>query len=503
MLMYRPDMACPICARVIGTVPARAVAPTSTVMGPPLRVLVRDVRRNGDRRARRSPRGLLDDLGDGAGAAEHDRVGGIHLRRTGVGPGGHEALHIGVDGVVLAGDQSPRGNGAKALFDAGVGDGPGVGGPLGDGEVRGGGLVEVTGEGAAEPRRVDDDLRAAGNLGGDQRQRRGRPGGELTDGLAPDGDECGDVDEGSDVGHGGRGVGDDGAAVRMADEHLGTVDGGQVAPDVGGVTGQTLQRIGDGPDGVAVVSQPLDDRGPARGVRPRSVDEDDGRLRAVVRLLSRRHGRKGRREQGEYGGAGDRGAVEQAKTHDRSNLSGRGRLAPPRIASGGQRPKASSSPSHTSLNVGKTGTACQSRSSGTSPTTAIVAACSSSATSGLASVKPTITFRSSSTTMRACPRYPSACRADPATAPRSWSRTRIRSPAAAAAAAVSPTDAISGSVKTACGTARSSAVAACRPHRPSSTASPFARATMTSPAARAWYLPWWVSSTRRLTSPAA
>lgn len=60
------------------------------------------------------------------------------------------------------------------------------------------------------------------------------------------------------------------------------------------------------------------------------------------------------------------------------------------------------------------------------------------------------------------------------------------------------TDAISGSVKTTCGTARSSAVAACRPHRPSSTASPLARATMTSPTARAGHLP---GRTKRRATP--
>src|ERR1700759_1173155 len=67
------------------------------------------------------------------------------------------------------------------------------------------------------------------------------------------------------------------------------------------------------------------------------------------------------------------------------------------------RPYASSIRSQISLTVGKAGTACHSRFSGTSPTTAIVAACSSSATSGPTSVKPTITCRSSSTTIRARP----------------------------------------------------------------------------------------------------
>jgi hypothetical protein len=53
----------------------------------------------------------------------------------------------------------------------------------------------------------------------------------------------------------------------------------------------------------------------------------------------------------------------------------------------------SSSRSHTSLRVGKAGTACQSVSSGTSPTIAMVAACSSSPAPGPTNVAPTITRR--------------------------------------------------------------------------------------------------------------
>ena len=63
-------------------------------------------------------------------------------------------------------------------------------------------------------------------------------------------------------------------------------------------------------------------------------------------------------------------------------------------------------------------------------------------------------------------------------------------------AAVRPTDATSGSVNVTCGTASWSAVATCVPHGASATGAPFARAAMTSPAARAWYLPWCVSSAR-------
>ena len=57
------------------------------------------------------------------------------------------------------------------------------------------------------------------------------------------------------------------------------------------------------------------------------------------------------------------------------------------------RPYASSSFSQSSLRVGNDGTACQRSSSGTSATTAIVAACSASATSAPVIVAPTMTRR--------------------------------------------------------------------------------------------------------------
>ena len=79
--------------------------------------------------------------------------------------------------------------------------------------------------------------------------------------------------------------------------------------------------------------------------------------------------------------------------------------------------------------------------------------------------------------------------------------TRMLRPVLAAASAVRPTDATSGSVNVTCGTACASALATCRPHIASWTRSPRARAAITSPAARAWYLPWWVSSARWFTSP--
>ena len=79
----------------------------------------------------------------------------------------------------------------------------------------------------------------------------------------------------------------------------------------------------------------------------------------------------------------------------------------------------------------------------------------------------------------------------------SWATVRVRSPRSAAAAPVSPTEATSGSVNITCGTIASSASARY------DGSSPRDRATIASPHTRAWYLPWWVSSTRPFTSPAA
>lgn len=65
--------------------------------------------------------------------------------------------------------------------------------------------------------------------------------------------------------------------------------------------------------------------------------------------------------------------------------------------------------SHTSLTVGKAGTACQRSSSGTRPATATVAECSSSCTPGPVNVAPTTTRRSASTTSWLVPSTPTPC----------------------------------------------------------------------------------------------
>jgi hypothetical protein len=122
-------------------------------------------------------------------------VRGVDLGDAGAGAGVHEPLEVGVDGLVLAGQQGVRGDGAEALDGARVGDGLGVGRALSGREVGGRRLVQVAGEGRAELGRVDDDLGAVGNLSRHQRQRRGGPGGEFADGLALGRDETGDVDQ--------------------------------------------------------------------------------------------------------------------------------------------------------------------------------------------------------------------------------------------------------------------------------------------------------------------
>ena len=167
------------------------------------------------------------------------------------------------------------------------------------------------------------------------------------------------------------------------------------------------------------------------------------------------------------------------------------------------RPYSSSQRSHTSLSVGYDGTACQSRSIGTSPTIATVAECSSSATSG-----------------------PDEGRADQHAAVLVDDRPRHalvvvgvgRGAGDPREVVVQDADAATRRARGGLGESdrRDLRVGEgdlrhvlvirgrdVRAPRRVATASPFARAAITSPAARAWYLPWWVSSARWLTSPTA
>jgi hypothetical protein len=90
--------------------------------------------------------------------------------------------------------------------------------------------------------------------------------------------EGGDVDQADDVRGAGRGVGNDRAAVGVADQQHRAVDLVEEAGDVGRIGGHAAQRIGRGDDGVALPLQPLDDAVPAGRVREGAVHEHDCRL---------------------------------------------------------------------------------------------------------------------------------------------------------------------------------------------------------------------------------
>ena len=128
---------------------------------------------------------------------------------------------------------------------------------------------------------------------------------------------------------------------------------------------------------------------------------------------------------------------------------------------------------------------------GTAAVTAIVAACRDSAISGPTKVAPTITRRSSSTTIREVPGALRPTKLAPALAAVSMSTARTSSPFSSAWATVRPTAATWGSVKMTRGEPALSQVAATSLPR------------MWSAAILPWYLPMWVSSARPLTSPIA
>ncbi len=183
-----------------------------------------------------------------------------------------------------------------------------------------------------------------------------------------------------------------------------------------------------------------------------------------------------------------RRASKSARSWHRSATGGRRSAALRRITS----PYASSSRNHASLRVGNDGTACQRSSSGTSPTTAIVAAWSASATSGPVIVAP------DHDPPCARRRRAATCRRRPG---RRTSRRRCLpyrrrhgappGPRAAQPPRVKPTAPTWGSVKMT------------RGDRAPSTRRRASRPRIVSATSRPWYLPMCVSSTRPLTSPTA
>jgi len=86
------------------------------------------------------------------------------------------------------------------------------------------------------------------------------------------------VHESDDLAGVSRDVRDHRSAVGVPDEHDRPVDGADEVADGGSVGGQATQRIGRGPRRLPCVDEQVDDRAPARGLRERAVDEDDGRF---------------------------------------------------------------------------------------------------------------------------------------------------------------------------------------------------------------------------------
>ncbi len=103
-------------------------------------------------------------------------------------------------------------------------------------------------------------------------------GDELADCLALCGREGVDVDQCFDLLVTGGGVGDDGAAVGVADHDDRPGDGVQEVADERGVISEAEQRVRRHVDGVSVALEPADDRVPARAVRPGSVHQHDAGL---------------------------------------------------------------------------------------------------------------------------------------------------------------------------------------------------------------------------------
>ncbi len=97
-------------------------------------------------------------------------------------------------------------------------------------------------------------------------------------------DERVDVDQALDVLGAGGGVRDDEAAVRMGHEQDGPVDRVEVVPHDRGVCLRAAQRVRERDHVMAGRVEKPDHTGPAGGVRPGAVDEDDRRSRGHLGL---------------------------------------------------------------------------------------------------------------------------------------------------------------------------------------------------------------------------
>jgi hypothetical protein len=200
------------------------------------------------------------------------------------GPVRHEAVQGDRDVEVLVAEDEP---GRDRLPRRRVRRQPcGKGGlrdrALGRAHHRGLGGGCVGGELVVEGVGPDNELAAAGgDRIGVQCLAEGASGelaGQVERGLAVLGRERADVDEGGYLVTVGGGLGDHHAAIGVADQDHGCPDAGEHVPEVGGVTRNAAQRIGDGDRAYGLRLQLLDDAVPAGGFGEGAVHEDDGRF---------------------------------------------------------------------------------------------------------------------------------------------------------------------------------------------------------------------------------
>ena len=225
------------------------------------------------------------------GLRDHDHVRAVDLGDRRTRPLRHRADDVGAGGLVAGGNDGPRRQvlpgrrrrwarrtpaSATGRWTAAISAACSLGEIAGERVSRLGGVDRELGRRPAVRGRV---------LQGDERAfehavLRARL--DLAQPLALVGSEGGDVDQADDVVGLRRGVGDHGAAIRMADgEHRAgrlAEDGG----DVGRVDLDAAKRIGGGGDLDAAPVQALDHAAPARAVGERAVHEHDGRSIGVA-----------------------------------------------------------------------------------------------------------------------------------------------------------------------------------------------------------------------------
>jgi len=113
------------------------------------------------------------------------------------------------------------------------------------------------------------------------------------------------------------------SAVGVSDEHDRTRDCAEIAGQVSGVARQAAQRVRRHADGVSAVLEALRDARPARAIRPRSVDEDDGELRMPGLRGDRRLCRGRQDDRGQHEEPGDAEPSREIACHEMSFRIGR------------------------------------------------------------------------------------------------------------------------------------------------------------------------------------